>query len=121
MSTCYKNPTNQSCIDLILTNYSKNFKYIHSFEKGLSDIHKIVVTVIKTSYCKLEPKVINYKKYKDIFSKQFMEALMNELSKIITINENNEGFKSNFGALSRGFRQIRSQEAQIYPKKQYSF
>ena len=38
------------------------------FETGPSDVHRMVVTMTKTSYRKLDPEILNYKKYND-FSK----------------------------------------------------
>ena len=46
-STCYKNPSNPSCIDLVLTNRKKSFQSSHTIETGLSDFHKMVVTIMK--------------------------------------------------------------------------
>ena len=43
--TCYKNPDNPTCIDLILTNFPKNIQELSTLETGLSDFHKIVLTV----------------------------------------------------------------------------
>ena len=65
---CYKNPMNPSCINLILTNSPKYFQNFNVFETGPSDVHRMVVTMTKTSYRKLDPKILNYKKYND-FSK----------------------------------------------------
>ena len=48
--TCYKNPENPSCIDLILTNGPFNFQNSCVFETGLSDFHKIAVTVMKMHF-----------------------------------------------------------------------
>ena len=36
-----------SSIDLILTNCRYHFKHTHAFETGLSDVHKIVVTLLQ--------------------------------------------------------------------------
>ena len=47
--TCFKNPDNPSRIDLILTNRSISFQNSGVIETGLSDFHKLVVTVMKTS------------------------------------------------------------------------
>ena len=55
--TCYKNPDRFSCIDLILTNYPLSFQNSCVIETGLSDFHKMVRTVMKTTYRKLEPKI----------------------------------------------------------------
>ena len=38
--TCYKNPENPTCINIILTNHPLNFQNSCAFEKGLSDFHK---------------------------------------------------------------------------------
>ena len=46
--TCYKNPENPSCIDLYLTNKNLCFQNTNAFETGLSDLRKLVVTVMKT-------------------------------------------------------------------------
>ena len=45
--TCYKNPDKPSCIDLILNNRSKSFHSSHIVETGISDFHKMTVSVIK--------------------------------------------------------------------------
>ena len=46
--TCFKNPDNPSCIDVILTNKKVNFKNSSVIETGLSDHHKMVFTVLQT-------------------------------------------------------------------------
>ena len=57
--TCWKNPSKPTCIDLILTNRPKFFQNTNVIEMGLSDFHKMVVTIMKTSFRKLKPKIIN--------------------------------------------------------------
>ena len=49
-STCYKNPENPSCIDLFLTNSPNSFQNSGVVETGLSDFHRMIVTVMKTSF-----------------------------------------------------------------------
>ena len=49
--TCYKNPNNPSSIDVILTNRKNSFQNSMTIETGLSDCHKMTVTVLKT-HCK---------------------------------------------------------------------
>ena len=56
--TCYKNPENPSCIDLILTNRTCSFQNSCVFETGLSDFHRMTVTVMKMHSQKLQPRVI---------------------------------------------------------------
>ena len=78
--TCYKNPDNPSCIDLILTNSPGSFQSSCAIEAGLSDFHKMTVTVMKTSFQKLKPRVIIYRDY-DSFCKVYRDNLTEELSK----------------------------------------
>ena len=54
--TCFKNPNNPSCIDLFLTNRQQGFQQTHAIETGISDFHKMVVTVMKTHYKKQKSK-----------------------------------------------------------------
>ena len=44
--TCFKNPENPSCIYLILTNRPMSFHNTSVIETGLSDFHKLTVTVL---------------------------------------------------------------------------
>ena len=44
-STRYKNPEKPSCIDLFLTNFPRPFQNTQTVETGLSDFHKLVVTI----------------------------------------------------------------------------
>ena len=57
--TCYKNPENLSCIDLILTDNLKYFQSSCVVETGLSDFHRTIVTVTKTTFKKFEPRIIH--------------------------------------------------------------
>ena len=61
--TCFKNHENPSCIDLILTNFRRHFQNSMAVETGLSDCHKMIVSVMKSQYEKLKPKLISYRKY----------------------------------------------------------
>ena len=48
--TYFKNPKYSSCIDLILTNSPYSFQNSCVIETGLSDFHKIIVSVMKTTF-----------------------------------------------------------------------
>ena len=48
----FKNPNNPSCIDLIITNKPERFQNFMVIEKGLSDFHKMCITVMKMCYSK---------------------------------------------------------------------
>ena len=41
--TCYKNLYNPTCVDLVLTNFPKNFQESPTLETGLSDFQKMVL------------------------------------------------------------------------------
>ena len=56
---CFKNPNNPSCIDLFLTNRQQCFQQTCAIETGISDFHKMVVTVMKTHYKKQKAKPFN--------------------------------------------------------------
>ena len=56
-STCYKNPEKPSCIDLFLTNSPKSFQNTQTIETGLSDFHKLVVTILKMYLPNNQPKI----------------------------------------------------------------
>ena len=64
--TCYKNYINPTCIDLMLTNRMTYFQNTRTIETGLSDFHKMTVTVMKTSFKEHPAKVISYRDYRDI-------------------------------------------------------
>ena len=57
--TCYKNPDNPPCIDLILTNYPNCFQNSSTFETGLSDFHKLILTLVKSEIPQQWPKIIS--------------------------------------------------------------
>ena len=56
--TCFKNPDNPKTIDLMLTNSVHSFQNSCALEIGLSDFHKMTVTVLKSYLEKKQPKII---------------------------------------------------------------
>ena len=56
--TCFKSEKG-SLIDIILTNKPRSFKKTQGFVTGLSDFHKLVVTVLKSFYKKLLMKILS--------------------------------------------------------------
>ena len=69
--TCFKNPNNPSCVNLFHTNRQQCLQQTHAFETGISDFHKMVVTVTKTHYKKQKAKTIQYRNYK-YFHEQYL-------------------------------------------------
>ena len=62
--TCYKNPSNPSSIDVMLTNKITSFQNSITLETGLSDHHKMTITVLKRYFKKKEPITVKYRNYK---------------------------------------------------------
>ena len=87
-STCYKNPEKPSCIDLFLTNSPKSFQNTQTIETGLSDFHKLVVTILKMYLPNNQPKVITYRDYKNFDNSHFSEELLYEIKKLGPLNKN---------------------------------
>ena len=56
--TCFKNINNPTCIDLILTNRPNHFQNSGTIETGISDFHKMTITVMKAKFKKLSPKIM---------------------------------------------------------------
>ena len=91
---CYKNPDKPTCIDLILRNFPRSFQNACVIETGLSDFHMMIVTVMKTSYRKIEPRVINYRDYKSFSNEGFRELLLENIKGKLL--ENTDKSFSNF-------------------------
>ena len=69
--TCFKNPEKPSIIDLILTNKPKCFQHSCTYETGISDFHKMAITVMKVIFKKQKPKIIFYRNYNNFDKKSF--------------------------------------------------
>ena len=89
--TCYKNPSNPVCIDLILTNVPRSFQSTCVVETGLSDFHLMTLTHMR-SFKKHQHRIINYRSYKNFSNEEYRETLINNLSKESFIN-NDDGFQ----------------------------
>ena len=57
---CFKNPSAPT-LDLMITNRPRSFKHSMVVETGLSDFHKVCVTVVKTYYNKQKPSIVKYR------------------------------------------------------------
>ena len=79
--TCFKNPENPSCIDLILTNRNRSFQGSYLIETGISDFHKMTLTVMKSYFKKQEPKILTYRDYKNFSNEKLRHDLKSDLSR----------------------------------------
>ena len=86
---CYKNPTNPTCIDLILTNAPRSFHSNYVVETGLSDFHLMTMTVMRKSFKKYQPSIISYRSYKNFSDAAFRETLIEQLSNDNLVNNDN--------------------------------
>ena len=77
--TCFKNPQNPSCIDLFLTNSSRSFQNTKAIETGISDFHKINLTVLKMYFNKQKNNAVFYRNYKKFDKQEFRNSLDREL------------------------------------------
>ena len=77
--TCFKNSENPSSIDVILTNKKLSFQNTTVIETGLSDFHKMTVTVMKRYFEKNEPITIVYRDTKNFNGELFMKDLKTQL------------------------------------------
>ena len=80
--TCFKILNNRSCIDLLLTNSYRSFQNTTVVTTGLSDFHKMSVTVLKNTFPKAPPKIIEYMNYKNFNAHAFRKDLRLNLSEM---------------------------------------
>ena len=79
-STCFKNPKNPSCIELLLTNQQERLLKAKTVKARLSKFHKMVVSVFKTSFKKQKPD------YKRFDNEKFRESLITYFSTVKNIS-----------------------------------
>ena len=88
--TCYKNPEKPSCIDLLLTNRPTSFQSSSVVEIGLSDFHKMTITVMKTTFAKFKPRVTYFRNWDKFCNGKFSTQLLTKLS-LENFNNSNNG------------------------------
>ena len=90
--TCFENLENLSCINLILANSPHTFQNSCVIETGLSDFHKMIVSVMKTTFQKLKPRIVQYRDYAQFSNDNFRKNLLEYLS-LENINTNSNGLE----------------------------
>ena len=91
--TCFKS-INPTCIDNFLTNKKTRFMKTLTFEMGVSDHHKIISTMQRSTFAKGKPKKMFYRCYKNFDNKKFEEELQKQLSQCLILNHFNLHLKS---------------------------
>ena len=94
--TCIKSVLNPSSIDVILTNKCNFFHNSFALETGLSDYHKMTVTVLKTYLHKLKPNTIKYRSYKYCDDNSFKAELLSSLESRGNLPMKYDDFKNLF-------------------------
>ena len=89
--TCCKNPSNPTCIGLILSSTPRSFQITCVIETGLSDFHLMTLTFMKKSF-RFQPQLINYRSYKKFSNEAFRECSLEKLLKEVFVN-NDEGLQ----------------------------
>ena len=98
LKSLIKEPT---CYNLlVLTNKPRSFQRSCVNETGLSDFHKMTVTVTKTLFEKLQPRVVSYRDYKHFENDKFRTGLLSEFGKA-NIKENENGLNNSLNACKR--------------------
>ena len=87
--TCYKNSVKPSCIDLMLTNIPRMFQSTCVIETGLPDFHLMTVTVLRKTFKKVRPRIINYRSFKHFSNGVFRVSFENNLSNEVFVNNDN--------------------------------
>ena len=87
--TCYKIPDNLSCIKLIITSNPLSFQNSCVIEPGLSDFHKMAVTVVRKTFNNLKQKIFQSRNYKQFCDNKFRQNLLSGISlQNLCINSN---------------------------------
>ena len=71
-NTCFKTSTG-TYIDLILTIKPKRFQNRGVIEIGVSDHHLLIFSFLKTSFTKMPPNKLRYRKYKSFDKIRFLK------------------------------------------------
>ena len=80
--TCHKNPDNPSTIDLMLTNMHRSFQNSSAIERGLSDFHKMTMTILNTNFKKQDPEIINNWDCKNVSKENYRQVILDEFPRM---------------------------------------
>ena len=85
--TCFKNPQNPPCIDLIITDRQISFQNSTVIETGSSDFLKMSLSIMKV-FCKKErPNIIRYHNYRNFNNECFVNDVQSSILREYSQNE----------------------------------
>ena len=99
--TCVK-LQNGTSIDVMLTKRPRGFHNASLIETGLSDCHKMIVSIFRAFFKRLSAKVIEYRNYRTFDYNEFLLNLDQELIKSNSCNDERQYDSINF---LKGIRQ----------------
>ena len=73
----------------MLTNFPRIFQSTFVIETGLSDFHLMAVTVLRKTFKKVRPRIINYRSFKHFSNEAFRFSFKNNLSNEVYVNNDN--------------------------------
>ena len=91
--TCFKS-VKGSCIDVILTIRPSLHQFTNVFETGISDHPPLVYRRLKSTYTKMEPKVLSERCFKNFSGQSFLQDLKEGLSNTGNFSDFNDEFKN---------------------------
>ena len=95
----YSTATHPSLIDIMLTNRPRSFQSSVAIETGLSDHHKMVLTVLKCHFVHLQPTTIDYRDYKYFDPEAFINDIKDaNLDTIVSLSDDPNSVYSDFCA-----------------------
>ena len=74
LTICFKS-SRSTLLDVLLTNKPKSFQKTFVCETGLSDCHKLVATIFRSTFIKLPPEIVKYRRYKNFDENKFCHDL----------------------------------------------
>ena len=92
--TCFKSVQNPTSIAMILTNRCECFQNSCTIETGISDHHKMIITVLKTFFTKF--CIVKYRCYTNFDADSFKSELNQPLHSSNKLNMKYDDFKQIF-------------------------
>ena len=80
-TTCFES-INPTCNNNFLTNKKTRFMKTVTFETCVSDHHKLIGTMLRSTFAKEKPKQIFYRCYRNFDNKKFEEELQKQLPSV---------------------------------------